>query len=193
MAGRANSILFVVGNWKYIRTNSLGALWFFCEARWVRYWVQVQNMLILSIHVHISFVFLFLSCKGAFTPFYDSFSINFNRKRLSTYWFVYGDKQVPGFEHGNFIGPTILSGVTADMECYKVLFNFFFFCCDFGDQTPKNLNSLISQVDGDVDLKYRWKIDWSTLHTFPMQEEIFGPVLLCMEVGWIPFLFLCAN
>jgi hypothetical protein len=26
-----------------------------------------------------------------------------------------------------------------------------------------------------------------------LQEEIFGPVLLCMEVGWIPFLFLCAN
>ncbi|KAE8698552.1 Methylmalonate-semialdehyde dehydrogenase [Hibiscus syriacus] len=28
---------------------------------------------------------------------------------------------VPGYEQGNFIGPTILSGVTADMECYKVL------------------------------------------------------------------------
>ncbi|KAI8532426.1 hypothetical protein RHMOL_Rhmol11G0213500 [Rhododendron molle] len=26
---------------------------------------------------------------------------------------------VPGYEHGNFIGPTILSDVTADMECYK--------------------------------------------------------------------------
>ncbi|OMO85283.1 Methylmalonate-semialdehyde dehydrogenase [Corchorus capsularis] len=26
---------------------------------------------------------------------------------------------VPGYEKGNFIGPTILSGVTADMECYK--------------------------------------------------------------------------
>ncbi|GMY38940.1 methylmalonate-semialdehyde dehydrogenase [acylating], mitochondrial [Fagus crenata] len=38
---------------------------------------------------------------------------------------------VPGYEHGNFIGPTILSDVTANMECYK--------------------------------------------------EEIFGPVLLCME------------
>ncbi|KAJ8769028.1 hypothetical protein K2173_024024 [Erythroxylum novogranatense] len=38
---------------------------------------------------------------------------------------------VPGYEHGNFIGPTILSNVTADMECYK--------------------------------------------------EEIFGPVLICME------------
>ncbi|KAH9696969.1 methylmalonate-semialdehyde dehydrogenase (acylating) [Citrus sinensis] len=41
------------------------------------------------------------------------------------------DKQVPGYEHGNFIGPTILTDVTADMECYK--------------------------------------------------EEIFGPVLLCMQ------------
>ncbi|CAH9081922.1 unnamed protein product [Cuscuta europaea] len=38
---------------------------------------------------------------------------------------------VPGYEKGNFIGPTILSDVTADMECYK--------------------------------------------------EEIFGPVLLCMQ------------
>ncbi|KAB2042673.1 hypothetical protein ES319_D02G232000v1 [Gossypium barbadense] len=26
---------------------------------------------------------------------------------------------VPGYEQGNFIGPTILTGVTADMECYK--------------------------------------------------------------------------
>ncbi|KAL9414614.1 hypothetical protein AB3S75_042973 [Citrus x aurantiifolia] len=38
---------------------------------------------------------------------------------------------VPGYVHGNFIGPTILTDVTADMECYK--------------------------------------------------EEIFGPVLLCMQ------------
>ncbi|KAK9286624.1 hypothetical protein L1049_015024 [Liquidambar formosana] len=38
---------------------------------------------------------------------------------------------VPGYEHGNFIGPTILSDVTSSMECYK--------------------------------------------------EEIFGPVLLCMQ------------
>ncbi|CAK9141673.1 unnamed protein product [Ilex paraguariensis] len=38
---------------------------------------------------------------------------------------------VPGYELGNFIGPTILSGVTEDMECYK--------------------------------------------------EEIFGPVLLCLQ------------
>ncbi|PON71803.1 Methylmalonate-semialdehyde dehydrogenase [Parasponia andersonii] len=41
------------------------------------------------------------------------------------------DIVVPGYERGNFIGPTILSGVTPDMECYK--------------------------------------------------EEIFGPVLLCLE------------
>ncbi|KAH0909100.1 hypothetical protein HID58_032421 [Brassica napus] len=40
---------------------------------------------------------------------------------------------VPGYEKGNFIGPTILSGVTPDMECYK--------------------------------------------------EEIFGPVLVCMEAS----------
>ncbi|KAL4555932.1 hypothetical protein LXL04_038566 [Taraxacum kok-saghyz] len=41
------------------------------------------------------------------------------------------DIVVPGYEHGNFVGPTILSGVTEDMECYK--------------------------------------------------EEIFGPVLICMQ------------
>ncbi|KAL2634366.1 hypothetical protein R1flu_005845 [Riccia fluitans] len=27
--------------------------------------------------------------------------------------------RVPGYEHGNFVGPTILSDVTPDMECYK--------------------------------------------------------------------------
>ncbi|KAH7832905.1 hypothetical protein Vadar_001217 [Vaccinium darrowii] len=46
---------------------------------------------------------------------------------------------VPGYEQGNFIGPTILSDVTADMECYK--------------------------------------------------EEIFGPVLLCLQVSPFPFCF----
>lgn len=39
--------------------------------------------------------------------------------QLSTHLWV--TKQVPGYEHGNFIGPTIISNVTADMECYKVL------------------------------------------------------------------------
>ncbi|XP_015574178.2 methylmalonate-semialdehyde dehydrogenase [acylating], mitochondrial isoform X3 [Ricinus communis] len=42
---------------------------------------------------------------------------------------------VPGYEHGNFMGPTILSDVSVDMECYK--------------------------------------------------EEIFGPVLLCMQADTI--------
>jgi malonate-semialdehyde dehydrogenase (acetylating)/methylmalonate-semialdehyde dehydrogenase len=41
--------------------------------------------------------------------------------------------QVPGYEHGNFVGPTILADVTQDMECYK--------------------------------------------------QEIFGPVLLCMQAS----------
>ncbi|XP_021662398.2 methylmalonate-semialdehyde dehydrogenase [acylating], mitochondrial isoform X3 [Hevea brasiliensis] len=44
-------------------------------------------------------------------------------------------KQVPGYENGNFMGPTILSDVTVNMECYK--------------------------------------------------EEIFGPVLLCMQADTI--------
>ncbi|KZV38039.1 methylmalonate-semialdehyde dehydrogenase [Dorcoceras hygrometricum] len=43
--------------------------------------------------------------------------------------------KVPGYEQGNFIGPTILADVTADMECYK--------------------------------------------------EEIFGPVLICMQADSI--------
>ncbi len=41
--------------------------------------------------------------------------------------------QVPGYERGNFVGPTLLGGVTPDMECYR--------------------------------------------------EEIFGPVLCCLEVS----------
>ncbi|XP_065870136.1 methylmalonate-semialdehyde dehydrogenase [acylating], mitochondrial-like isoform X2 [Euphorbia lathyris] len=44
-------------------------------------------------------------------------------------------KQVPGYENGNFVGPTILCDVTVNMECYK--------------------------------------------------EEIFGPVLLCMQADTI--------
>ncbi|PRQ24227.1 putative methylmalonate-semialdehyde dehydrogenase (CoA acylating) [Rosa chinensis] len=37
------------------------------------------------------------------------------------------DIEVPaGYEHGNFIGPTISANVTADMECYKVFLAFFF-------------------------------------------------------------------
>lgn len=47
------------------------------------------------------------------------------------------DKQVPGYEHGNFIGPTILTDVTADMECYKVwlysLCNFLLCVSRFGN------------------------------------------------------------
>eukprot|EP00775_Hariotina_reticulata_P009074 gene9074-9244_t len=27
--------------------------------------------------------------------------------------------KVPGYEHGNFVGPTLLAGVKADMECYQ--------------------------------------------------------------------------
>ncbi|KAF2320585.1 hypothetical protein GH714_028605 [Hevea brasiliensis] len=45
---------------------------------------------------------------------------------------------VPGYEQGNFIGPTILSGVTADMECYKVLF-MLFSKLDFGKSVGGNL------------------------------------------------------
>ncbi|KAI3740194.1 hypothetical protein L2E82_30617 [Cichorium intybus] len=30
------------------------------------------------------------------------------------------DIVVPGYEQGNFVGPTILSGVTKNMECHKV-------------------------------------------------------------------------
>ncbi len=41
--------------------------------------------------------------------------------------------KVPGFESGNFLGPSLLSGVKPNMECYK--------------------------------------------------EEIFGPVLVCLEVN----------
>ena len=43
--------------------------------------------------------------------------------------------QVPGYPHGNWVGPTLLTGVTPTMECY--------------------------------------------------QEEIFGPVLVCLEVRWL--------
>lgn len=33
---------------------------------------------------------------------------------------------VPGYENGNFVGPTIISNVTADMECYREV-NYSYF------------------------------------------------------------------
>ncbi|XP_057989571.1 methylmalonate-semialdehyde dehydrogenase [acylating], mitochondrial isoform X2 [Hevea brasiliensis] len=44
---------------------------------------------------------------------------------------------VPGYEQGNFIGPTILSGVTADMECYKEeIFGPVLLCMKVGINVP---------------------------------------------------------
>ncbi|XP_057492452.1 methylmalonate-semialdehyde dehydrogenase [acylating], mitochondrial-like [Actinidia eriantha] len=57
---------------------------------------------------------------------------NHNQTRpYATCFACWADIKVPGYEHGNFVGPTILCDVTASMECYK--------------------------------------------------EEIFGPVLLCLQ------------
>nr|KAJ0195703.1 hypothetical protein LSAT_V11C700374680 [Lactuca sativa] len=53
------------------------------------------------------------------------------------------DIVVPGYEQGNFVGPTILSGVTEDMECYK--------------------------------------------------EEIFGPVLICMQADSLEEAIIISN
>lgn len=39
--------------------------------------------------------------------------------------------QVPGYENGNFVGPTILHDVTPNMECYKVLFFILLILCTF--------------------------------------------------------------
>lgn len=74
-------------------------------------------------------------------------------------YFIAHNKQVPGYEKGNFIGPTILSGVTPDMECYKVLFFWY-------------LSKSICFY-----LETYFPLSFGTL-----QEEIFGPVLVCMEV-----------
>ena len=32
---------------------------------------------------------------------------------------LFHDIQVPGYEKGNFVGPTVLHKVNKDMECYK--------------------------------------------------------------------------
>lgn len=76
-----------------------------------------------------SLVLLFLSHEGIFGPLlsllfsFTSTEIFSFYKRKPDYILIFcGDKQVPGYEYGNFVGPSILSGVTADMECYKVLF-----------------------------------------------------------------------
>lgn len=77
-------------------------------------------------------------------------------------------KQVPGYETGNFIGPTILSDVTPDMECYKVYFS--------GTLQPA-LTRILCFLKADCVLSYGL-----TFRFLFEQEEIFGPVLLCMQV-----------
>lgn len=54
-------------------------------------------------------------------------------KQGATAWLDGRGVRVPGYERGNFLGPTLLGGVTPKMDCYK--------------------------------------------------QEIFGPVLSCLEVG----------
>lgn len=41
--------------------------------------------------------------------------------------------QVPGYENGNFVGPTILRDVTSNMECYKVLLFVLLFLFAFSE------------------------------------------------------------
>ncbi|KAJ9705544.1 hypothetical protein PVL29_003546 [Vitis rotundifolia] len=49
----------------------------------------------------------------------------------------------PGYERGNFIGPIILSDVTADMECYKKeIFGPVLLCIQ-----PDNLDEAANIVD----------------------------------------------
>ena len=45
---------------------------------------------------------------------------NFFAHTQKVYIAFFDDLKVPGYEQGNFVGPTILADVTADMECYKV-------------------------------------------------------------------------
>ena len=77
-------------------------------------------------------------------------------------------KQVPGYETGNFIGPTILSDVTPDMECYKVYFS---------STLRSALTRILCFLKADCVLSYGL-----TFLFLYEQEEIFGPVLLCMQV-----------
>ncbi|KAF8369425.1 hypothetical protein HHK36_032570 [Tetracentron sinense] len=83
---------------------------------------------------------------------------------------------VPGYENGNFVGPTILSDVTSNMECYEV--------------SPFNL-SVLFMLFGWIVFGYSMifsqrrvqskalALTYSTL--WNEQEEIFGPVFLCMQ------------
>lgn len=63
---------------------------------------------------------------------------------------------MPGFEKGNFVGPTIITDVRPDMKAYKV--------CPFCSSCVLARMCVRASI-------------------LPLaQEEIFGPVLLCMSV-----------
>lgn len=69
--------------------------------------------------------------------------------------------QVPGYEDGNFVGPTLVADVRTDMECYEV------YCV------------YMIQMNADTEI---FNNEMTITFSIILQEEIFGPVLLCMEV-----------
>jgi len=79
------------------------------------------------------------------------------------------NKSVPGYPNGNFVGPTIISDVTTDMDCYKEeIFGPVLLCLkvdslqeaiDFTNRNPQGNGCAIFTSSGAAARKYQYEID----------------------------------
>ena len=85
--------------------------------------------------------------------------------------------QVPGYEDGNFVGPTILCDVTTNMDCYMVLFVTFPVPLNFHDEWTWFINY-------DSQWKKNWTKDIGVLLT-----ALY--LVLSRKRFWDLFFFVC--
>ena len=91
----------------------------------------------------------------------DGYIVLCNHDRTCDFWHRYcKGVTVEGFPNGNFVGPTVLSGVTSDMECYTEEI--------FGTLVASATHSLLRFIP----------IKNLTLNVFVG----IGPVLVCLTV-----------
>ena len=82
--------------------------------------------------------------------------------------------KVDGFPNGNFVGPTLITGVTADMQCYKEeIFGPVLLCVEvdtlddaiaFTNRSPYGNGCAIFTTSGGAARKYQYEIDVVRAH-----------------------------
>ena len=92
---------------------------------------------------------------------------------------------VEGFPHGNFVGPTIITGVTPSMQCYKEeIFGPVLLCVEvptleaaieFTNASPYGNGCAIFTSSGAAARKYQYEIDVGQVSTTQTQAQLRSP------------------